>query len=244
MKEWASDFTLYVLALDNLTYNYLQDIEGVEVLPLQYVECQEWKKARENRTWREYAWTLASQWLKFCLDLAPSCTYLDADSYFFGDPEPIYQELEGCRIGVTSHRLTEADSQRTLYPGIFNVNWVYVNQEGRDFVNEWADLCLDWCYDQHELTRFGDQKYLDMLVPKYYGHVIQHKGLNLAPWNQMQHRYSCDNGRLTVDGQDLILYHFHEFKDPNHLTDWPLNQQVRECVYGPYVETYNQLLAN
>lgn len=243
MKEWAGDFTLYVLTLDNLTYNYLQDIEGVEPFPLSYVERKEWKEARHNRTWREYAWTLASQWLKMCLEVAPECVYLDADSYFFGDPEPIFEETRNDCVAVTPHRLTEADTMRTLWPGVFNVNWVQVKQGGFQFVNEWADLCLDWCYDRHELTRFGDQKYLDMLVPKYRGHVIQAKGLNLAPWNQIQYKYGCDHGRLTVDGEPVILYHFHEFASPDKLTDWPLNRQVKECIYGPYVETYNQLLA-
>ena len=156
-------------------------------------------------------------------------------------PESVYDEIGDANAAVTPHRYT-AGHEKGYENGIYNVNWVYVTPEGMPFVAEWAHLCLDWCFYRHSLGRFGDQKYLDTLVPKYHIHSIAHKGCNLAPWNQRRHQYEMKDGVLYVDEYPVVLYHCHEFDWSIYkLTDWSINPDVKWYIYKPYVEMYEQI---
>jgi hypothetical protein len=64
-----------------------------------------------------------------------------------------------------------------------------------------------------EGDRFADQKYLDRFPTLFEGVlVLDNPGANLAPWNMGRHRLTEEDGRILVDGQPLIFYHFHNFK--------------------------------
>jgi hypothetical protein len=42
--------------------------------------------------------------------------------------------------------------------------------------------------------------------------VLEHKGVNLAPWNVSGYSLAERDGRVLVDGDPLVCYHFHGFK--------------------------------
>ena len=59
-------------------------------------------------------------------------------------------------------------------------------------------------------NKFSDQKYLEYLIKKVKNIlVIEHPGVNLAPWN-LENKNICKNKNLLkVDNHDLIFFHFH-----------------------------------
>src|SRR5205823_10040223 len=84
---------------------------------------------------------------------------------------------------------------------------------GRECLEWWRERCLEWCYDRLEGDRFADQKYLDDWPTRFERVVVlQHKGAGVAPWNAMNYQICLQNGRVIVDGQPLIFYHFHGLK--------------------------------
>ena len=112
----------------------------------------------------------------------------------------------------------------------------------------WRKQCIEWCYDRLENGKFADQKYLEQWPKKFKGvHILQHKGAGLAPWNWSQYNLKVDNGKLTVDNQKLIFYHFQGFRILggryiNHnLGSYGhvMNQQLRDFFYSNY---YRRLL--
>ena len=85
----------------------------------------------------------------------------------------------------------------------------------------------------------GDQGYLDELAQKYDIYDIQHLGANLAPWSQGQYTYHEEGGRIYVDDDRLLFYHFHEFRhndkgDVLKRTGYRLHPFVAEYIYPPY----------
>jgi hypothetical protein len=72
---------------------------------------------------------------------------------------------------------------------------------------------------------------------------IQHLGANLAPWNVGNYSLEAQDGQLTVDGQRLLFYHFHDCKQTGPRLFNPglrkygfkVTPVLRDVVYPPYL---------
>ena len=121
-------------------------------------------------------------------------------------------------------------------------------------MREWKSQCLDLCQSSNLGGNFADQGYWDELVPKYGVHVVQHLGVNLAPWNVEQYEFALDDAtrsRVYVIDRDsqgrisridpLLLYHFHEWK-PGRRTNYPVPVSVGNWIYEPYESVLRSVL--
>ncbi|MCW5798247.1 MAG: Glycosyl transferase [Nitrospira sp.] len=172
-------------------------------------------------------------------------TYVDADLYFFSDAEPVFQAFTGNSIGVTGHRFAKSFLHLEEY-GRYNVGWLMFrnNQEGLACLKWWRQRCLEWCYDRSEAGRFADQKYLDEWPSRFPGVIVlDHAGLNAAPWNLGGTVITQTEAGIQIDGQPLVAFHFHGFKrirqwlyDPN-LSDYQVQSSIamRRGIFAPYL---------
>jgi len=238
MERHCQPYHLWILALDEETGTALNEsrLAHVTVVSMADFETAELHTARSNRTWREYIWTCTGSWLLYVLGqygLDHLC-YIDADCYFFSSPEPMFEEIGSAPVAITPHRYSPACRRYEPLAGTFNVGLVYVKvPDGLPCIQEWAEECIQWCYLRRDGERYADQGYLDKWPSKWHAHVIQHKGANLAPWNQAdQYIYSVREGQIYVDNEPLIWYHFHEGLQ----TGYGLDPFVRQYVYEPYRE--------
>ena len=158
-----------MLCLDDATADTLERLAlpGIEPLRLAALEAAhpELLEARANRSRVEYYFTCTPTLIRHLLAATPpgeSLMYLDADLYFFSDPEPIDQELAGHSILIVGHRFTAALRGLEEH-GIYNVGLLgFVNDaNARACLEWWSARCIEWCYDRVEPERFADQKYLD-----------------------------------------------------------------------------------
>jgi hypothetical protein len=220
LEAVCDDFRLWVLCLDDACYAAL-DNEGLDkITPVPLATLIESDPqlagARANRTLFEFYFTCTAAFTAWVLsenDQVDLLTYLDADLYFFSDPQPIYRELEDASVGIIEHRFPESLRHLERY-GLYNVAWVSFrrDEQGLACLDRWRAQCIEWCYDRLEGDRFADQKYLDAWPREFQRvHSIQHKGANLAPWNVARYRLS-NGGGVQVDGQALIFYHYHGLK--------------------------------
>ena len=200
------DFTLNVLALDAEAENTLTllDLPNLKTIPLAVLEAWEpgLEIAKGNRSLIEYYFTLSPLLPLYILKHEPQTeviTYLDADLYFYGSPEPIFTELGDRSILVIEHRYPDYLKTNERF-GLFNVQYESFRHDthGLACLERWRDQCLEWCYDRDEPTRYADQKYLNEW-PERYGDnlvVLQHRGAGVAPWNwatyplEIQHNLS------------------------------------------------------
>ncbi len=264
VRHCGERFRLYVLALDDETYQVLTQpapLPGMHVAPLAFVESADLKRVRADRTWQEYCWTLTPALVQMMLlRHAPDhLVYVDADSYLFDDPAPYYDELarHGAELAIVPHRFPEELAWRSQKNGVYNVNWVYFANTPAvvAVLKEWRAECLASCCAKG--LPFADQSYLDDWPARHGAHVVQHLGVNLAPWNQAQWWYELDVYRqvpkfYVIDGDPridqgvgtvrridpLLLYHFHEHALDVHgqvqRGGYVLRSEVIRHVYHPY----------
>ncbi|HLH29737.1 MAG TPA: glycosyl transferase, partial [Terriglobia bacterium] len=254
LRSHAPDrFELWVLCLDDFTYDILKQLDLKDLHPISMHEFEagdtELLQAKTNRSRVEYFFTCTPSLPLFVLRQNPgiqTVTYLDADLFFFSSIEDIFRAFEPYSILIIPHRYP-ARLKRLEDYGIFNVGLLVFRNDpsGIECLEWWRERCLEWCYDRVESGRFADQKYLDDWPQRFSRVVVLHnKGANLAPWNVSQYQITEENGHVKIDGEQLIFYHFHRLKQFNRrvcdpgLAEYqsdPLSRRVRTGIYLPYL---------
>ncbi len=239
---------IYVFAFDNHTYDYLNSLKNdkIKVIALADFEDEELLKAKKNRTITEYCWTATSSTLLYLFKnyQLPQCTYLDADLYFFHNPEILIHELHHNKsVLITEHRYTpKYDTSKKT--GKFCVQFMtFKNDEnGITALEWWRKQCLNWCYARFEEGKFGDQKYLDDWETRFpFVQILQHLGGGVAPWNIQQYDLQENDYVLHDSGQSLplVFYHFHYVKFYDQFLElgrYKLSREVITKIYKPYIQ--------
>lgn len=252
-----------VLALDEACQKLLPSFAtklfpqcDLTVLSLAELEasCPELAHVKGSRSAVEYIFTLTPA---LCLDglrrakEGEHIIYLDADMYFFGDPDRALQDLGENSIGITEHRFPARKQHLSNIYGKFNVGWVaFRNDEtARTCARDWLHECLTSCSLEPTATTFGDQKYLDTW-PARYPRVsrIANLGVNAGPWNVPGHTFEDGPDGPLIDGSQLIVFHFHRVNrvaDGLYETDYldygRMSPSLCDTVYVPYVRALVRL---
>jgi len=248
LKLNFQNFKLYVLLLDEKSYKVFTDLklQDVVLVSLHDFESEELLKVKKVRSIGEYCWTCTPAIIKYCIEKynLDDCTYLDADLYFFNNPDGLLNELGNKSVLVTEHRYTpKYDQSKTS--GKYCVQFMTFknNAYGMQVLNWWRDRCIEWCYARYEDGKFGDQKYLDDWVTRFESvHELQHLGGGVAPWNMTQYQYRLENNQVVLNsnGKDypLVFFHFHALKihdDKYDLGIYDLNEDIVNHIYRPYL---------
>lgn len=252
LEKWARSFHLYIFAFDDACYETLTKLQlpKATIIPLSDFEDEQLLAVKPTRTTGEYCWTCTPSIILYSIRNygLSNCTYLDADLFFYADPEVLIEEAKGASVIITPHRYSPMyeDSESG---GTYCVQFVYFknSDEGLAVLEWWRAACIEWCYNRREPGRFGDQKYLDVWTSMFTGvHVLEHLGGGVAPWNVQQYDFTHRIGQ--VWGKELvsqhvfpvIFYHFHALKyaekDSFTLSDYyTLNDNDIEFLYKPYI---------
>lgn len=240
-------FHLYIYAFDDLSYEILKNLElsHATVISLYDFEDDRLLAVKATRTTGEYCWTCTPSVIKFSIEHfgLNSCTYLDADIYFFSDPTVLIEEMGEKSILITEHRYTPKYDQSNT-SGIYCVQFMTFKRDanGMEALSWWRESCLEWCYARFENGKFGDQKYLDDWPERFSGvHILQHIGGGVAPWNVQQYSSS----KLE---DEAIFYHFHglRFLDKNivDLGNYNISKHAKEIIYHPYLSHVDEIELN
>lgn len=250
-------FRLFVLCLDDEAHRYLASLGLSNLIPIARAELEahdpELLATRPTRSLVEYYFTTTPSWLRFLFDRYADVdllTYVDADFRFFASPEPLFDEMGAASIAIVEHRFPP-EMRHQEDRGRFNVGWLSFRRDadGLACVSWWREKCLEWCYDRIEKDRFADQKYLDQWPARFQSLVIlQHKGVNVAPWNLAGTHVHVNGGVVMVDDDRLICFHYHGFKHvlgplfESGLWGTPvkLNAVLRNAIFEPYLREVMQ----
>lgn len=247
LKKHSDNFHLFIFAFDERANILLKKLEldNVTVISLAKFEDEALLSIKSTRSAGEYCWTCTPSVIKYAIETysLESCTYLDADLYFFANPSILIDEMGEKSVLITEHRYTLKYDQSAT-SGIYCVQFmVFKNSEyGMEVLNWWRDACITWCYARYEDGKFGDQKYLDDWTKRFQCvHVLKHLGGGVAPWNIQQYKY--ESGIF-----DIVFYHFHGFKflenNKIELGNYRLRESDLAFLYKPYLECLEKMKEN
>jgi len=242
---------LYIFAFNEKCLNILQklNLPSATIISLDEFEDEQLRRVKKERTRIEYFWTCTPSIIKFVLEKynVESCTYIDADVFFFQSPEILLEELGDESVLITEHRFSPEYDQSDI-SGKYCVQFITFKHDfrGMKTLNWWRNACLEWCHAYPENGKLGDQKYLDDWTTRFEGiHELKNLGGGVAPWNVQQYQIFVRNGniwgkeRTTGCEFPVIFYHFHYlrfFEDGSlSMGDYKIDSAVRELIYFPYI---------
>lgn len=225
LKEYTSDFELYILCLDDFTKDYFEknkiDFPEVKTLQLKDIEENDTDLAiaKINRSRIEYYFTLSP-----CLPLyllkkhkLPHICSLDADILFLNSPKSLFDKLNEYSIVITPHKFSDEITHLSKF-GMYNVSFqIFKNNEtGLACLQKWKEECIEYCGDEYDEVneRFADQKYLDKWLTLYPNEVfvLNDNVSGLAPWNLNNYKVEKIENCYYSNQEQMIFYHFHHFK--------------------------------
>lgn len=252
LHEHDSSAMLWVLALDAFTTDFLRELnlKHIQVVDLATLEESdpELLLAKANRNSVEYYFTLSPCWPRHLLLAYPQIdriTYVDADMFFFSSPTPIFAEMKNASVLITEHRYPN-HLKHLERCGRFNVGLLSFrnNFTALQCLDGWRKNCLDWCFDRIEADKYADQKYLDGWPAKLGKdlHIVNRRGVNLAPWNWSQYHFTFERGRVWVHCDPLEIFHFARFRasfgkrwfQSGQLEYGIMPWRLRQFIYGRY----------
>lgn len=257
LLEQAGDFTLWILCMDDQVFQALSKLQlpKVNLIRLTDLEDDELRQVKTTRSAVEYCWTLTPSLPLYILTQHPELdhvTYLDADTYFYSSPQPIYDEWAGKSILIVSHNYAPRFIYKIPESGIYNVEFLIFRNDvnGLACLRWWRERCNEWCYFRLEDGKLGDQMYLNDWTTRFQGvQVLQHLGGGVAPWNIERFRVWQQAGQVKIDQLPVIFYHYHALRwyglssyDPA-LGYWYMPRAVRRLIYQPYIQRLNQTFA-
>lgn len=213
LKALQLDFEFYVCALDRECYDIIACLaeRGERLIPVDLAEVErfdpEFAGCRAGRSRAEYIFTMSPVLPGYLFHAFPGVdmfTYLDADLFFYRDPEEIFREFEAAHGNalIVEHGFPERLKWRERLFGRFNVEFQIYRRGGAEAIlADWRSKCLEWCFDRADNGRFADQKYLDAWPEEFTGVVITgNSGAGVAPWNWPER-----------DLNKMIFFHFQGF---------------------------------
>ena len=253
LERYSRPFVLWILCFDEETYHILGELDLPHVRRISQADFEagdyELVATKEDRTLVEYYWTCTPSLPLYVLRTEPDVdviTYLDADLYFFSSPQSIFDELGDQSILIVGHRFAPRDAKLADRFGIYNVGLLTFRRDeaATACLEWWRARCIEWCYHREEDGKIGDQKYLDDWPERFKGvAVLQHPGGGLAGYNITNHTITRRDGRIWVNNQPLVFYHFQLFRQYTRRMYYFYYRRVssaqRRWIYEPYLKALN-----
>lgn len=223
LRSLGDSNLILITCLDRASHEYLKPREKelnietiyIETLVDQYPELQ---VAKKNRGKIEFYFTCTPFVIKYAIEKSAKesfVTYLDADLYFFRNPQNLFEEINGNSVAIIPHNYPWFLKSLERKYGRYNVGLLsFVNNtEGNRVLNWWASECIEWCYDFPSEGKYADQGYLDKFSDISSCVItLTNPGYNLAPWNTASSEIEVVENEIFVNGHPLVFFHFHGLK--------------------------------
>jgi hypothetical protein len=258
LEKVCKDFHLYIFAFDDQTREILNklNLANATIISLSQFEDKDLLSVKSDRTIAEYCWTATPSTIFYVIKNynVESCTYVDADVYFYLSPQIIFDELVDNSILLTEHRYSHEYRKDEKNNGKYCVQFITFKNDiyGLEALTWWKDQCIIWCYNRHENGKFGDQMYLNDWTTRFRKvHVMQHLGGGLAGWNISQYDFFMDNEKFygiekrSGNKFDIIFYHFHYLKYYTNgmleLGPRIISESAKQYFYKPYLKELDEI---
>ena len=257
LEKYASNFTLYVLAMNDKCYEVLTDLNYKYLVPIKLsdFENEDLLRVKPTRGVGEYCWTCSSSLIKYVLDTYQPdyCSYIDADMAFYADPIVLIEEMveRNASVSIVGHRFNwfaKKDMTHTVGTYCVECNTFKNDDKARKLLDIWISQCLEHCSIDGDGVYWADQKYMDNWVSAYdYVIETQNLGAGVAPWNIAQYRLLEANDSAVVlkckgSKCHLLFYHFENMQylslnqiNINVYGSWGIDDKLVNALYVDYL---------
>jgi len=243
LRHHAQPFRLYMLAMDKTCEAALRklELENVVVVALEEIVTPDKAWMHERMTFGQICWTSQPLLCKYVLARgADEVTYLEADSYFFADPQVLFDEVGARSVSLVPHAYAPGHDQ-TATSGVFCVQFNLFRNDapGRELLEVWEQACMQ--YTKERSGWYPGQLCMDAWPERSAAVcVVQNPGAGVAPWNVSRYRIGGTPAAPTVDGRPVVFYHFHELAFMGDgaffLSSYALGRDAIDVIYRPYLE--------
>lgn len=254
LRNHCTSFELFILCMSDKVYDILRKINFDNVKVFHYGELEkdnyELYKAKSNRTFHEYCWTMKPVFLDYIMnkyDKAYYYSHVDADLFLFNNIDLLFGENPQASIFLTEHYNSKEFEHYYNLTGKFNTGFVGFknNSEGRTAARIWKDKCLEKCTGEYDTVNktFGDQRYVEEWPDIFKNvHVVKSIGANTAFWNVKNYKVRQMNNTVYMNDTPLIFYHFSAFciigpQEAELCSFYKIeDKDLLKYVYSPYVK--------
>lgn len=256
-----NDFTLFIFCMEeelkhvmehlNLKNAFIIDIADLEAEDAELLET------KANRSTQEYSWTAKASVMLYIFrhyGFVDNIIWLDGDTAFFSNTEPIYQEWKDYSIILTEEKYTGPYEEKSRIYGKYQLGFMGFKKDniGISCLEWFRSKVIEWCFNRFEKGLWADQMYA-CNWPETFNSVcvVKHKGINANPF--ILYRYTTEQGmkiikkgsKVFIDDEEVVLFHFYGFDYYNssefdlcHYGSF-LSDDTLECIYKAYVESVN-----
>jgi hypothetical protein len=239
----SENFTLYCLCIDDVTFEILTKLKLDNLVPLNVNELKDdlIDRIQLHVTYGQFCWICQPLIIEFLFVKynLHSVIYLEADSYFFNDPQLLIDEIKDYSVSLVPHNFSP-NYENIIEAGIYCVQFNYFknNLYGRRVIDYWKNNCFN--YSANKPRSFPGQLCLDnwpILFKNVF--VIKHLGAGVAPWNIQHVNIMINDETLYINDSKIIFFHFHQYgiyeNGYHELGHYPLNENVVNLLYKPYI---------
>jgi hypothetical protein len=252
IKQFHESFNLFILTLDEFTYDYLRQINEERIKLISVNTFNQYFNTPVNKfpDKKQYYFSSTPNLCLYVLKKNPEIDillYLDADVFLFNSLDLLYKEFGDSSIGVCRHRENPILKLFVNHYGKYNVgvNFFRNSTTAINCLNDWKYECETWYQGKpgYPLSFFSDQIFLDTWDLKFKDlKVIENIGVNTCYWNAVNYKFRKINGIYYVNKTPLIIFHFSSLvKENDNL--WNTNSVYGfVSIKGTLLEIYREYI--
>ncbi len=248
VKAHTPSFKIYILALDDACFEYLQSLQDAN---LEIVSLAEYKTyfsidISKYADKKQFYFSITPNICLFIFDKyqeVDQLFYLDADLLFYQSANYLLEEMGEKSILICSHHFHPLHQLIATHYGHFNVaiNGFRNDSEGLRCLQQWKSDCESWYPGMPDFPHdfFSDQIFLDKWPAMYPSlHIVKNVAIDVAPWNLNNIKITRKNGIFYADNQELIVFHFSNLQKVGANT-WNTNTaKFFISIKGPVKEIF------
>jgi hypothetical protein len=246
-----NNFHIWICTIDEPAYDLLMklNLPNASIIDVGAIETERLLLAKNNRYVNEYCWTIKASLIKYILkhhNDIDSILYLDSDTFMFSKPDPFFDHLKQNNVLLTCHNFGDGVHYLTRQKGLYNAGIVGFknSRNALRILNWWENRCIEWCYNDIQPNRFGDQKYLETIKNKHpKTAVIKSVGGNAAMWNIEYSEVKRLDNKVYINDDILVFFHFCSFYiiSENEFDLWKcvspkIEADAMQLIFIPYVQ--------
>ncbi len=258
LLRWDKDFHFFMVCLNDEVKKLFEqmNLKNATIISMSAVESEDPQlpAVKEMRNEQEYAWTSKASVMLHILsnfEHIDHIVWLDGDTLFFSDPEPIFEEWGQHSIMLNKGRWNKAEQRNIERYGRYNTGLMGFRRDKQALgcLNWFRDRLIEWCYAREEKKLWSDQVYVNDWPERFSSvTVVKNIGINVTPPVIVDNKVTGDGKYIYINGKRLVFFHYSQFTyyDGNEFELCRfvqyLSDDVLKMIYLPYIKACNEIM--